>query len=150
MAEGADFLRFLVFNYEIEVSQVSIDSPKKILIFDDEQIVGDIACQMLEYFKCESVHVTNAESAIEAYRIEFMKGQTFDAVIMDLNVPGGHGGKEAVQDVLGIDPNAKVFVSSGDSLDPAMVKPQNYGFVGVICKPFDLATIEAFVNQILE
>lgn len=129
---------------------MSIDSPKKVLIFDDEQIIGDITCQMLEYFKCQSVHVTNAESAIEAYRVEFTKGQSFDAVIMDLNVPGGRGGKEAVQDVLLIDPNAKVFVSSGDSTDPAMVHPEEFGFVGVLCKPFDLAIIEAFVSQILE
>ena len=129
---------------------MSIDSPKKILVFDDEQIVGDIACQMLEYFKCQSLHVTNAEQAIDAYQIEFTKGQPFDAVIMDLNVPGGRGGKEVVRDVLAIDPNAKVFVSSGDSSDAAMVKPEDFGFVGVLCKPFDLSTIESFVNQILE
>ena len=121
---------------------------KKILVFDDEQIVGDIACQMFVFFKCEAIHVTSAERAVETYREEYSKGKGFDAVVMDLNVPGGDGGKEAVRKVLAIDPNAKVFVSSGDSSDPAMVTPSDYGFVGALCKPFDLNTIKNFVEQL--
>lgn len=121
---------------------------KKILVFDDEQIVGDIACQMFDFFKCEALHVTSAKATVDAYREAHSKGNCFDAVIMDLNVPGGDGGKEAVREVLAIDPDAKVFVSSGDSSDPAMVKPVDFGFVGVIYKPFDLNTIKLFVEQL--
>jgi len=121
---------------------------KKILVFDDEQIVGDVACQMFLHFKCKATHVTSAKSAVDIYREEYSKGNRFDAVIMDLNVPGGDGGKEAVRDVLAIDPSAKVYVSSGDFSDPAMVKPLDFGFVGVIYKPFGLDAIKDFVDQL--
>ena len=121
---------------------------KKILVFDDEQIVGDIACQMFAFFKCEAIHVTGAQGAVDLYREEHSKKNCFDAVIMDLNVPGGDGGKEAVREVLAIDPDAKVFVSSGDPTDPAMVTPSDFGFVGALAKPFDLNAIKNFIAQL--
>lgn len=129
---------------------MSDNTRKKILIFDDEQIIGDIACQMLDFFNCDAVHTTTAEETVEAYRNHYSEGKPFDAVIMDLNVPGGPGGKEAVKDVLAIDDKAHVYVSSGDSSDVAMINPEEFGFKGTICKPFDLQAIEKFTNELNE
>lgn len=127
---------------------MSDDTRRKILIFDDEQIIGDIACQMLDFFNCDAVHTTTAEETIDAYKSHYTEGKPFDAVIMDLNVPGGPGGKEAVKDVLAIDEKANVYVSSGDSSDSAMTSPEEFGFVGTICKPFDLQAIEEFTKKL--
>lgn len=115
---------------------------------DDEDMVGEIACQMLEYLGFEAVQVADGVDAISEYKKNKDEGQAFSAVIMDLTIPGGMGGQEAVREILSIDREAKVFVSSGYSSDPIMVNFQDYGFKGGIAKPFDLAAMEEMLSSI--
>jgi len=115
---------------------------KKILVMDDEDMVGEIACQMLEYLGFEAVWVTNGEDAVREYAQQKDAGQKYTAVIMDLTIPKGMGGQEAIVEILAIDKDAKALVSSGYSTDPIMLNYQEYGFAGVIAKPFDLTAIE--------
>lgn len=124
------------------------ESKGKILVMDDEDMVGEIACQMLDYLGYEAVHVFDGQAAIQEFELHKEKGQPFSAVIMDLTIPGGMGGKEAVTEILAIDKGAQVFVSSGYSTDPAMVSFQDFGFSGVIVKPFDLAAIQEILDQL--
>ena len=70
------------------------------------------------------------------YRKAKESGQTFDVVIMDLTIPGGMGGKEAVQELLAYDPEAVAIVSSGYCNDPIMSNCEEYGFKGIVKKPF--------------
>lgn len=121
---------------------------KKILIMDDEEMVGEIACQMLDYLGFDAVHVLDGHAAIQEFQKHKDKDEPFNAVIMDLTIPGGMGGIEAVKEILDIDVNAQVFVSSGYSNDPAMVDFDQYGFAGVVVKPFDLAAIQKILNQL--
>ncbi len=72
----------------------------------------------------------------------------FDAVIMDLIVPGGMGGKEAIQKFLAVDPQAKVIVSSGYCYDRVMADFENYGFIGVIAKPYLLAELSEQMHKL--
>lgn len=128
---------------------MSTDETKgKILIMDDEDMVGEIACQMLDYLGYEAVHVFDGQAAIQEFQLQKEKGQPFYAVIMDLTIPGGMGGKEAVTEILAIDKSAQVFVSSGYSTDPAMVSYEDFGFAGVIVKPFDLAAIQKILDNV--
>lgn len=115
---------------------------------DDEGMVGEIACQMLDYLGYEAVHVFDGQAAIQEFQQQKEKGQPFSAVIMDLTIPGGMGGKEAVTEILAIDNDAQVFVSSGYSTDPAMVSYKDFGFCGVIVKPFDLSAIQKLLEQL--
>lgn len=121
---------------------------KKILVMDDEDMVGEIACQMLDYLGFDAVHVVDGKAAIQEFLSQKDKGAPFNAVIMDLTIPGGMGGEEAVHEILAIDPAAQVFVSSGYSTDPAMVNFRDYGFTGVIVKPFDLSAIQKILVQL--
>ena len=118
------------------------EQKKKILVMDDEEMVGEIACQMLEFLGFTAVWVANGADAVRAYRTQQEAGQGYAAVIMDLTIPGGMGAKEAIPEILAIDRKAKVFVSSGYSSDPIMVEHRDYGFSGAIAKPFDLAAMQ--------
>lgn len=121
---------------------------KKILVMDDEDMVGEIACQMFEYLGFEAIRVADGVDAVSEYKKHQDDGEAFTAVIMDLTIPGGMGGKEAVSEILRIDREAKVFVSSGYSTDPIMVNFQDYGFRGGIAKPFDLAAMQKILSLI--
>jgi len=68
---------------------------------------------------------------------------------MDLTIPGGMGGREAVRKVLAIHPEARVIVSSGYANSPVMVDFRQYGFQGVVSKPYVLATLSQTVQQVL-
>lgn len=115
---------------------------KKIMIMDDEEMIGEIACQILEFIGFAAVWVTDGTDAIVEYKKQLEAGEPFTAVIMDLTIPGGMGGKEAITEILAIDKDAQVFVSSGYSTDPMMVNYKDYGFAGVLKKPFDLGAIQ--------
>lgn len=121
----------------------------KILIMDDEEMIGEIACQMLAHLGYEAKHVLDGKEAIDEYGRGIQEGKPYDVVIMDLTIPGGMGGKDAVQGILELDPKAKVLVSSGYSNDPIMTQYQDYGFTGVINKPFDLASISSALDSMI-
>ena len=115
---------------------------------DDEDMVGEIACMMLKYLGFEAVWVASGVQAIEEYDRQKQAGQAYSAVIMDLTIPGGMGGKEAIQEILAIDPTAKAFVSSGYASDPIMLNYQDYGFTGAIAKPFDIAAVQQILSML--
>jgi len=127
----------------------SAEGKKKILVMDDETMIGEIACQMLSFIGCQSLHVTSGEEAIAVYRQHFEQGEPFDVVIMDLTIPGGMGGSEAIVEILAIDPQARALVSSGYSNDPIMMNFSEYGFLGVIEKPFDMHSLQAAIEAVL-
>lgn len=75
--------------------------------------------------------------------------ESFDVVIMDLTIPGGMGGKEAIQELLKIDENAKCIVSSGYADDPIMAHFQDYGFKAAIAKPFSLDSLGSILSRLI-
>jgi CheY-like chemotaxis protein len=88
------------------------------------------------------------QETIASYQQAMKDGTPFDAVIMDLTIPGGMGGKEAIVEILAIDPAARAFVSSGYANDPIMVNCTAYGFTGVIAKPFDVAAVQHLLDSL--
>ena len=120
-----------------------------ILIMDDEEIVRNAAGRILEHLGYHAEHAAGGAEALEMYRQAMGSSEQFDAIIMDLTVPGGIGGKEAIKQLLEIDPEAKAIVSSGYSNDPIMSEYQDYGFKGVATKPYILEELFAVLNQVL-
>jgi CheY-like chemotaxis protein len=116
---------------------------------DDEDMIGEIICQMLEHFGFDTVRVTDGVDALREFKKHNDDGVPFAAVILDLNIPNGMGGKEAIAEILNVDRKAQVFVSSGSCNDPAVVNFQDHGFAGVIAKPFDLASMQRTLAPLL-
>ncbi len=108
----------------------------KALIMDDEEMVRITAAEMLRSLGMEVDTAADGEEAARKYQSAFSKGDPYKVVIMDLTIPGGMGGKEAVKAVLSIDPKARVMVASGYSNDPVIANHKDYGFKAAIVKPF--------------
>ena len=92
--------------------------------------------------------VENGHEAIELYNEYYKSNRSIDIIIMDLTIPGGMGGKDAVQEILRINPEAKVVVSSGYSNDPVIAHYKEHGFKAFIVKPFQFAELNKLINEI--
>jgi PAS domain S-box-containing protein len=120
----------------------------KILIMDDEEIVRDVAKKMLVKLGYEVAQAANGEEVMKLYQESMNSEMPFDLVIMDLTIPGEMGGKEAVQKILKVKPDAKVMVSSGYSNDPIMANFKDYGFCAAITKPYHLQELSKVIGHI--
>jgi nitrogen-specific signal transduction histidine kinase/CheY-like chemotaxis protein len=123
--------------------------PARILVMDDDRKIRNIVERFLKSIGYEAVTTSNGSDAVELYRMEREAGAPFDAVIMDLTVPGGMGGKEAMEQLLEIDPAVSAIVSSGYSNDPVMANYREYGFQAVLSKPYQLHDLEQVVRRVV-
>jgi nitrogen-specific signal transduction histidine kinase/CheY-like chemotaxis protein len=121
----------------------------KILVMDDEELIRDVSTAMLRQLGYEPHTANDGEEAITRYLQAQKDGQPFDLVIMDLTVPGGMGGKEALAHLRQLDPAIKAVVSSGYANDPIMARFREYGFCGVAPKPFGLQELSKLLRMIL-
>jgi len=121
----------------------------KILVMDDEKPVREIAGEMLTHLGYTVEYASDGQEAIEKYSSAKECGSPFDAVMIDLTIPGGMGGKEAHDRLLEIDPGVRAIVASGYSSDPVMSQHESYGFKGVLIKPFDIDELGQTLHRVL-
>jgi len=121
----------------------------KILVMDDEEMLRNLAIQIFRALGHEAEAVADGATALVIYQQAMSQGAPFDLVLMDLTIPGGMGGKEAVAKILEIDGAAKVIVASGYSNDPVMANFRQYGFAGMLVKPFQMSDLEKVIAEIL-
>jgi PAS domain S-box-containing protein len=129
--------------------KIEVHQSGRILVMDDEEAILEVVPLLLGHLGYESKCVRTGEEAIAAYREGISVDRPFHAVIMDLTVKGGMGGKEAVQDLLSLDPDAKVIVSSGYSNDSIMSNPQEWGFQEVLQKPFTIQDLSEKLSTVI-
>lgn len=120
-----------------------------ILVMDDEAMIRAIARDLLVHHGFEVETVCNGQEAVDLYREKKSNGVPFDVVIMDLTIPGGMGGKEAIQKLREIDPQVKGIVSSGYSNDPVMAEYEKYGFAGMVYKPFEIEDLMETLRAVI-
>lgn len=114
----------------------------KVLVMDDEEIIRNMLINMLQVIGYKAEAAIDGNEALKKYSRAMELGKPFDVVIMDLTIPGGMGGKEAVAKLLEIDPEAQVIVSSGYATDTIMSEYKNFGFTAVIAKPYSIGQLE--------
>ena len=123
---------------------------KSVLVMDDEEIIRDVASNMLVELGYRVQTCAGGDEAYALYKAARDTQDPFWAVIMDLTIPGGMGGIEAAQLILAIDPQACLIVSSGYSNDPVMSEYRAYGFSGAVAKPYsiqEISTVLAGMHQ---
>lgn len=121
----------------------------RMLVMDDEAAIRDIATAMLEYLGYATESCEDGGEAVRRYGLARAEGRPFKAVIMDLTIPGGMGGREAAQHILAIDPQACLIVSSGYNHDPVLAEYAAYGFKGVLPKPYKVADVQQVLASVL-
>ena len=121
-----------------------------ILLMDDEEQILNAVGEMLSYYGYRVVLTGDGTEVIEKYKWAKISGVPFDVVIMDLTIPGGMGGQEAITHLRNFDPQIKAIVSSGYTNDQIMADYQRFGFCGVVSKPYKIDELIAVLNKVVD
>ncbi|MGD0845575.1 MAG: PAS domain S-box protein [Geobacteraceae bacterium] len=121
----------------------------RVLVMDDEDLIREIATDILDFMGYAVDSCSDGREAVERFRAARENNVPFSAVILDLTIPGGMGGKEAATRILQIDPDAVLIVSSGYSDDPVIANFRQFGFSGVVSKPFDAEGLASEMKRLI-
>lgn len=122
----------------------------RILLMDDEELIRDIAGEMLRSLGHEVEFAINGEEAIAKYRESLLTGAKYDIVILDLTIRGGMGGEEVIKALLEIDPDIKAVVSSGYADSSAISQYQPLGFSACLAKPYSIGKLKDTLNSLMD
>ncbi len=120
----------------------------RILIMDDEEMIRKFVSKMLDKLGYDSELAGDGSEAIELYKNAMDTGMSFDAVILDLTVKEGMGGKDAVMKLLTTDPDLKAIVSSAYLNDPVMTDFKKHGFIGALPKPYTKKQLSDMLSMV--
>ncbi|MEO0481254.1 MAG: response regulator [Planctomycetota bacterium] len=139
--EGTTFSLFLPATAEpvLNASPVRSTNPvfgASILVLEDELMVQRVYRGLLQRWGYDVEVVTDGADAVRRFADRREQGRPFDLLIMDLTIAGGVGGRQAITEILELDPSARAIVASGYTDDPAMVRFRDAGFAGALSKPF--------------
>ncbi len=154
LGKGCSFTIYLPADKSVKVGA---PKPKKsivkgkgsILLMDDQEVIIRTTSRALIKLGYEVESAFDGAQAIEKYKARLQAGNPFDVVIMDLTVPGGMGGQETIKEMKKIDPDVKAIVASGYSEDPVLANFEEYGFMGMVAKPFRLEELSQTLASIL-
>ena len=117
---------------------------------DDEESVLEIAGNILTHLGYEVEFAAEGGEAVELFRRAGEAGSPFNAVLLDLTIPGGMGGTDTLGRLRKIDAEVMAIVSSGYCNDPVMSDFRSYGFSGVISKPYMLEEMSKVIAALFE
>jgi PAS domain S-box-containing protein len=154
VGEGTIFSVFLPACLAGEPKTTSVNAPRsngtgRILVMDDDEAVRELAAEMLNVMGYEVCTAAEGSEAVSLYERCKNGGRSFDAVIMDLTVPGGMGGAEAIRILRRLDPEIRAIVSSGYANGPIMGNYRQYGFSGVLRKPYSAENMNEVLCQVI-
>ncbi|UNC90643.1 PAS domain-containing hybrid sensor histidine kinase/response regulator [Candidatus Contubernalis alkaliaceticus] len=126
-----------------------IQGEGKVLVMDDEDSIREIAGEMLRYLGYRPGFARDGREAIRKYKEAKLSKNPFDVVIMDLTIPCGMGGEKAIKKLRSLDPDVKAIVSSGYYNDPVISNYIEYGFDGMVSKPYKMEALSKELEKVL-
>ena len=116
---------------------------------DDEEQIRDMAGQFLRHIGYNVEFARDGAEAIALFKKGASAGVPYDLVVLDLAVPGGMGGREALHGILAINPKVKAIVSNG-YVDETMIQEyEGYGFSGFVAKPYSFEQLQKVIKDVL-
>ncbi len=156
VGEGTTARIFLPISYgavEAAPARISGDSARgrgTLLLLDDDPSIRESASKMVQALGYATISAASGEEAIEAFLSSRKSGRSIDAAILDLTIKAGMGGLEASKQLLQIDPELYLIVSSGYSMDPVMADHERYGFNDLLAKPYTLRDVSQVLTKLRE
>ncbi|MEJ2229785.1 MAG: response regulator [Nitrospirales bacterium] len=129
-------------------SPLLVNGEGRILVMDDEESIRLLLGEMLRYLGYDVQCVAEGKEALDRYQEAYHVQRPFSAVILDLTVPGGLGGKDIIRQLMEFDPDVKAIVASGYYNDPVISRYSAFGFHGVVAKPFRLTELSQVLQQV--
>jgi two-component system cell cycle sensor histidine kinase/response regulator CckA len=155
MGQGTTFQIYLPASFKVAEAAASDTESRRffgqgrVLIMDDEADILILVREMLELMGYQVDVARDGAEMLQRYLAAKRADNPFDVVVMDLTIPNGMGGKEAIRRLKELDPQAKGIVSSGYSYDPVMAKFQEFGFSGVIPKPYVMEELGRVLEEVI-
>lgn len=132
---------------EVKVVPAEVKAGKGIFVLmDDEEVIRETLGEMLGAQGFEVATFAEGRAALD-YLKSLPKLEAVAAIMLDLTVPGGMGGREAVVEIRKLSQTLPIFVSSGYAEDPVMAEPERYGVTGSLSKPFRRAELLALLAK---
>ena len=122
---------------------------RTVLVMDDEEMIRNLAALMLTKLGYRATTCCDGAEAVSLYRAGIAKEEPFAAVILDMTVPGGMGGKEAAHLIRGIDRDAVLVISSGYSADPFLDEKREVQVNGMVAKPYNMKQLSDELTRVL-
>lgn len=122
----------------------------RILLMDDEEIVQRVVVRTLQRLGYEVEVAGDGGGAVNMYSRALNEGAPFSAVILDLTVPGGMGGFEALQRLRSLDPEVRAIASSGYAIDSGSADAGYAGFSAILTKPYRPGDLACTLEQVLQ
>ena len=116
-----------------------------ILLVEDEPIVAQVAAAMLQDLGYRVTAAKNGREALDIYR---NRTAEFDLVILDMVMPIMNG-RDCFRELAKIDPHVRVLLTTGHAVDGAAEDLLAQGVLGLLQKPFTIATLGAEVSKAL-
>ena len=121
----------------------------RVLLMDDEEAIRRLGERCLRHLGCEVQVASDGGECVRIYQAALQSGRRFDVVILDLTVPGGLGGRDAIEALRELDPTVRAVVSSGYSNDPVMARYREHGFAAVVPKPYSIDVLTTTLQRVL-
>ncbi|MFC1859491.1 ATP-binding protein, partial [Thermodesulfobacteriota bacterium] len=131
---------------EVEASEEIAIGKEMILLVDDEEMILETEEQILKILGYKVVTARNGKAALKIYK---KYKDEIELVILDMIMPSS-GGREAYDNIMEINPGAKILLASGYSIDGQAGQILKKGYDGFIQKPFNIMELSMKIREILD
>lgn len=135
---------------EREPAVISPNGKKKVLVLEDDVEIGRLLSSLLDQAGYSVVLSREGEDTIFKYKNALEAGKSFDTVIIDLSVHDGMEGKEAIRELVDIDPNIKAIATSSFNAEEVIADYKKYGFRAALHKPYSIIELNEILLKLRE